>query len=99
MEGDEMNEGHFTVPASELDQLFSLTHPDPHSILGIHPLNSGFVVRAYRPEAENIELLLDTGAPRMMGKVHPDGLFELIVEDSRELFPYRLLVHYPNGRS
>jgi 1,4-alpha-glucan branching enzyme len=99
MEGDGMNEGYSTVPASELDQLFALTHPDPHSVLGIHPLNSGFVVRAFRPEAESIELLFEAGAPRTMSRVHPYGFFELIVEDSLELFPYRLLVHYPNGNS
>src|SRR5258708_4571213 len=94
-----MNEGYPTVPASELDQLFSLTHPDPHSVLGIHPLDSGFVVRAFRPEAESMELLFEAGAPRTMRKVHPYGFFELIVEDRLELFHYGFLVHYPNGNS
>jgi 1,4-alpha-glucan branching enzyme len=32
-----------------------------------------------------------------MVKIHPAGFFELLVEDRTETFPYKLVVHYPDG--
>jgi tetratricopeptide (TPR) repeat protein len=44
-----------------LAKLISLRHRDPHSLLGAHPDGTGLVVRAFRPDAERIELLPDAG--------------------------------------
>ena len=85
------------VPLRELERLFQLTHPDPHALLGAHPAQAGVVVRAYRPDAARVELLIDGEAERPMVRSHPAGLFELLVADRSQTFPYRLRVSYPNG--
>ena len=87
-----------SVPAGELARLLAYVHPDPHSILGAHPTPpQGIVVRAYRPEATGVELLIDGDEPRAMRRTHPAGLFELLAADKTETFPYRLRVSYPDG--
>src|SRR5205085_2586050 len=87
-----------TVPAQELEQLFSLTHPDPHSLLGAHPTPLGVIVRAYRPEAASVEVIVEGEAPRQMTRAHALGLFELLLADKPHTFPYQLRIVYPNGQ-
>src|SRR5256714_614060 len=86
-----------TVPAQELELLFTLTHPDPHSILGAHPTPLGVMVRAFRPEAASVEVIVEGEAPRQMTKAHAHGLFELLLADKAQTFAYLLRVTYPNG--
>ena len=45
--------------AEELDRLVGGAHHDPHSILGMHPVDEGVVVRALRPDAEAVVALVD----------------------------------------
>jgi 1,4-alpha-glucan branching enzyme len=85
------------VPAGQLELLFSYVHPDPHQILGAHPTAQGIVVRAYRPEAISVELLVDGEAPRPMKPIHQAGLFGLLLADKSNTFPYRLRVSYADG--
>ncbi|HEY6189965.1 MAG TPA: 1,4-alpha-glucan branching protein GlgB [Pyrinomonadaceae bacterium] len=87
-----------TVPAHELNRLLRFTHPDPHSVLGAHPGAEGVMVRAYRPDAEKVELLIGRQGARPMIKSHSAGLFELLVADQREVFPYKLRVYYGDGK-
>jgi 1,4-alpha-glucan branching enzyme len=84
-----------SIPAEELNRLLQLTHRDPHSILGAHPTDHGVIVRAYRPDAQRISLLVDGEPPREMTKRPEPGLFEILVSERREVFPYQLEVHYP----
>jgi hypothetical protein len=42
------------VLREEIVRLLALRHQDPHSILGIHPTDRGVIVRAYRPDAEEV---------------------------------------------
>jgi 1,4-alpha-glucan branching enzyme len=85
------------IPA-EIERLFALAHPDPHSILGAHPAREGIVVRSYRPDAEGISLIVDGEPARPMSRVDARGLFELVVPDRREVFRYRIEVTYPGER-
>ncbi|HTY53801.1 MAG TPA: 1,4-alpha-glucan branching protein GlgB [Candidatus Binataceae bacterium] len=82
------------IPAEQLKLLLELRHKDPHSILGAHPTERGVIVRAYRPDAERIMLLIDGEAPRAMVERPEPGLFEILVTDRRQVFPYRIEVHY-----
>jgi 1,4-alpha-glucan branching enzyme len=86
-----------TFPARELERLFSREHHDPHSILGAHPSARGVAVRALRPDAARVELIDDAGAVREMSLVDQRGLFELLVEDRSQVFPYRLRVMRKEG--
>ncbi len=77
--------------AADIERLFSLTHPDPHSILGAHRRADGVVVvRALRPDAARIRLLVDGEEPRAMERRGNSGLFEIVLDGRRDLFPYQL---------
>src|SRR5205823_3183178 len=86
------------IAAQDLERLLALRHSDPHSILGAHPTAEGLVVRAFRPAAERVDLLLDGGPPKPMARRHEDGLFEALVPDQRDVTPYNLQVTYPGGK-
>ncbi|HZI20596.1 MAG TPA: 1,4-alpha-glucan branching protein GlgB [Pyrinomonadaceae bacterium] len=88
-----------TASRAEVEQLLSLYVRDPHALLGAHPTPRGVVVRAYRPEAERVELIVEGEAAREMVRVHAAGLFELLLEGRAQLFPYRLRAAYPGGDS
>ncbi len=55
-----------SAPRGELDRLLALQHHDPHSILGAHLEGKRIVVRAFRPGAARIDLLVAGDAPRPM---------------------------------
>jgi 1,4-alpha-glucan branching enzyme len=85
--------------AAELERLLALTHNNPHSILGAHLQGNSVAVRAFRPTATRIDLLVEGEPPRPMRLRDPAGLFEAVVPARRQLFPYRLEIHYPDGES
>ena len=85
------------IPAEDLKCLLALRHQDPHSILGAHPTARGVMVRAYRPDAEKIFLIVENDPPREMLMRPEPGLFEILVSERREVFPYQLRIHYPGG--
>src|SRR5215469_10489642 len=84
------------VDRADLDRLLALQHPDPHSILGAHPAHDLVTVRAYRPDAVRVYLLYDR-AGRVEMEQLDHGIFEAIVPDCREVFPYRLEIHRDDG--
>ncbi|MDT5159296.1 MAG: 1,4-alpha-glucan branching enzyme [Acidobacteriota bacterium] len=85
------------VSRVELERLLAINSPDPHSVLGAHPTPRGVIVRAFRPEAERVEVVVEGEPPREMSRMHPAGFFELLLEDHTELFPYLLRIHYHSG--
>ncbi|MGD0073244.1 MAG: 1,4-alpha-glucan branching protein GlgB [Candidatus Binataceae bacterium] len=85
------------IPREQIKRLLTLRHSDPHSILGAHPTDAGVIVRTYRPGAERALLLIDGEPPRAMAERPERGMFEILVSDRREVFPYRIEVHYPGG--
>ncbi|HEY6394090.1 MAG TPA: 1,4-alpha-glucan branching protein GlgB, partial [Candidatus Binataceae bacterium] len=81
----------------DIERLLALEHPDPHSVLGAHPMADGVLVRAYRPGAERIDLLID-GTERLPMELRDEaGLFETIVKGRREVFRYLLEIHFPGA--
>ena len=86
-----------SIPAEDLKRLLALRHQDPHSILGAHPTARGVIVRAYRPAAEKVFLIVGDDPPREMRMRPEPGLFEILVSERREVFPYQLRIHYPGG--
>src|SRR5258705_8491859 len=86
------------IPAEELNRLLQLRHRDPHSILGAHPTDRGVIIRAYRPDAQRIFLIVDDGKPPLEMTKRPEpGLFEILVLERHEVFQYQIEVHYPGG--
>jgi 1,4-alpha-glucan branching enzyme len=68
---------------------------DPHSFLGRHKQGRSTVVRAWRPEAETVQVVVDGQVAAKLEKVHPKGLFEGKVDP--EIEDYRLEIGYAGG--
>src|SRR6266568_8502102 len=79
----------------ELDLIVAGEHGDPHRVLGLHDGK----VRAYRPDAVAMRVLLDrngegsNGLSRVeMTRIHPAGVFEASVP--KDTAHYRLEADY-----
>ena len=51
-----------TLPSEILDAVAHGAHHDPHSVLGVHETGDGWVIRARRPLAREVEALLADGS-------------------------------------
>ena len=87
-----------TVDPSELNHLVTLKHADPHRILGPHLSEDGVSIRAFRPEAESVEVVVGKKRPQPMAKTHAAGLFEILLRDLAQVPSYRFNVHEPDGQ-
>jgi len=77
-----------------VDALASGNDADPHRTLGPH----GDVVRAWRPDAAGVTLVLPGKGGRVeMTREHPAGLFVASGLKGGEVTDYRLDVSYPGG--
>ncbi|GII92578.1 1,4-alpha-glucan branching protein GlgB [Sinosporangium siamense] len=85
-----MSEEHLLNP--ELDRLAGGAHHDPHSILGAHPGPRGVTIRALRPLAERVEVLVDGTAHVMEHVAH--GVFEVTLPGLDKAPAYSLRVSY-----
>jgi 1,4-alpha-glucan branching enzyme len=77
----------------EIDQLVAGHHHDPHSILGAHPGPEGVVVRALRPLATSVSVILDDGRTFAMTHLY-QGLFTVTLPEEK-VPDYRLATAYP----
>ncbi|WP_213450284.1 1,4-alpha-glucan branching protein GlgB [Rhizomonospora bruguierae] len=76
-----------------MDELITGGVHDPHAILGAHPAGKGTVVRTLRRDAAEVYLLAgDDRHP--MTRVHPEGVFEVVLPDvvPEALGPWRVEV-------
>ena len=83
--------------AADMEQLIALHHSDPHSILGAHPGPDGITIRAFRPGAKHVSAIAGKTHPWRMARVDERGLFEVLIKDRHEVFPYELRVHYSDS--
>jgi 1,4-alpha-glucan branching enzyme len=83
----------------EIERLIALQQRDPHRLLGAHREANGFIVRAYRPGAIRVSVTTPVGSVYPMQKRHEKGLFELLIEQWRELPRYGFEVEYPQGKT
>jgi 1,4-alpha-glucan branching enzyme len=88
-----------TVDRSQLKAFLALKHGDPHTILGAHHFDSGVVFRAFRPDAERVEVLIGVKKSLPLTRTHEAGLFEILIPDLKEIPSYRFKVHYPDGNA
>ncbi len=85
------------IAAAEVERLIALRHPDPHSILGAHPGPEGITIRAFRPNAKHVSVIAGESHPWRMARIDERGLFEVLIKDRDEVFPYQLRVHYSDN--
>src|SRR5215813_3301470 len=89
------------VPASssktDLDRFISLRNHDPHHFLGPQLHEDGVVVRAFRPDAEKVEIVVGKTRPQVMDKIHESGLFAVLLPGVKRVPTYRFRVHQHSG--
>src|SRR5688572_17611403 len=96
------------VTREEIDQLIGGEHHDPHGLLGAHPGREGVAIRALRPLAERVEVILPDGSRHPLRHEH-EGLFAGVLPAGASLAgddpgsaplavpDYRLAVTYGEG--
>ena len=87
------------VSRETIDTIVAGVHHDPHSVLGAHPGPGGITIRALRPLAQSVAVVLPDGRRVPMTHVH-EGVFSARLpgpEDS-EVPDYRLAVTYADGQ-
>jgi 1,4-alpha-glucan branching enzyme len=77
-------------PAADIDRLLAGSHHDPHSVLGVHQVRSGFAARALLPGAKAVALR--AGEHRYPMEPVIDALFAVAVPEHPG--DYRLEVEY-----
>jgi 1,4-alpha-glucan branching enzyme len=90
-----------TISTGELDRVLAGTHHDPHAVLGAHPGPDGITVRALRPLATSVTVLLPGGQRFAMEHVH-GGVFAAVLPAAETGVPgrvpdYRLAVSYTDS--
>jgi 1,4-alpha-glucan branching enzyme len=83
-----------TVATEELEALVHRQHHTPHGILGAHPDSGGVVIRALRPAATEVKVLLNDGQTVELEQIHAGGVFEGRVDGAELPIHYRLQVDY-----
>ncbi len=86
-----------TVATSELEAIVRREHGNPHSVLGAHPRNGGVVVRALRPAASSVTVLIDGKPGVELKQIHPGGVFEGEIKDAKLPLRYQLEIDYGEG--
>ena len=79
-----------SVDPGTVEAIVAGEHADPFSVLGLHPVGSIWVVRAFIPYAETLTALDRNGKPLgTLDRLHDDGFFEGKV-NIKERCPIRL---------
>jgi 1,4-alpha-glucan branching enzyme len=81
-----------SVSLGEIERVAAGQHHDPHSVLGAHPTRHGVTIRALRPLAASVTLVLDDGRRIPMTHVH-QGVFAVTL-DGDKVPGYRLATSY-----
>ncbi len=73
-------------------------HPDPFAVLGPHEVAEGLAIRVFRPHVRGVDLVVGETEPKPFTRVHPEGLFEIVVASAtREAFDYRVRLGWSDG--
>ncbi len=84
---------------AKVDALVEGRTADPHGVLGAHHAKSGVKVRAYRPEAKAVSVIVNGHEPIKLKRCHPAGVFEGTVKGAELPLAYELEVAYPDGNA
>ena len=65
------------LPSDEVSEFLAGTHSDPFRILGPHRVGDDLEIRAFRPDARKIEIVLnqDSRQPIPADRIQSDGFF------------------------
>ncbi|MEK8031587.1 1,4-alpha-glucan branching protein GlgB [Ideonella sp. DXS29W] len=85
---------------SHVQALLAARHPDPFSVLGLHPEEDGQMwLRVVWPSVAAIDVLDAKTGKKLVGLNHrdPDGFFEAPIPRRKQRFAYRLKLYDPQG--
>src|SRR3984893_3637876 len=83
-----------TLASHDFYRLLNAEHDDPFGVLGLHKTNGLWVVRAFRPDAKELEVI-DRHHPERhfpANRIANEGLFEAPLTGVSEAFDYLLQV-------
>jgi 1,4-alpha-glucan branching enzyme len=72
-------------------------HWDPFQVLGAHLVKKNdkycVIIRAFIPEAKEVSVInIPEGTTTMMKRIHNDGFYEILFENKKEIFKYKLKI-------
>jgi 1,4-alpha-glucan branching enzyme len=77
----------------EINALVYGDHGAPHHILGIHPVQNSLVIRAFRPDAQTIDLAIKgKKKTESMERIHAEGLFEIEIPKPKGELAYQFVI-------
>jgi len=82
--------------SQQIDRVIASDHNDPFEVLGLHFIDQegpAALVRTYQPHAESVQIVTGT-TKQYMYKMRPEGLFEIILPEFSEPFPYHFEIQY-----
>ena len=87
------------LPRDEVSRFVRGVHSDPFSVLGPHRIGDELEIRAFRPDARAVEIVLDGDSDRPVPaeRVHSEGFFCATVPDATRDVPYRLRLTASDG--
>ena len=87
------------LPRDEVSRFVRGLHSDPFSVLGPHSIGDELEIRAFRPDARAVEIVLDGDSDRPVAaeRVHSEGFFCATVPDATRDVPYRLRLTASDG--
>jgi len=92
------------IPESDLEQILTARHVQPHSVLGLHECQvngkPAIVCRAFIQDCKSCELVdLDSKQEQhyALEQIHEDGFFEGVIPGKQKGFAYRLRIEQSNG--
>jgi 1,4-alpha-glucan branching enzyme len=88
---------HTEPSLGEIERVVAGNHHDPHSILGAHPGPDGVIIRALRPLATSVTLVLEDGRRVPMTHLH-QGIFTVTLPDEK-VPDYRIATAYAGSQA
>jgi len=90
-----------TIAPHDIHRLLHAEHDDPFGVLGLHKVDDLWVIRAFRPDAKELEVV-DRNQPKRRfsaAKVADEGLFEAQLKGVTEAFDYLLEITTWSGET
>jgi 1,4-alpha-glucan branching enzyme len=87
------------IPRDEVNRFVGGLHSDPFSVLGPHKVGDDLEIRAFRPDARAVEIILDAepDKPVTAERVDDEGFFCATVSGAARDVPYHLRITRVDG--
>ena len=82
--------------SEQIDRVIASDYHDPFEVLGLHFIDQegpAALVRTFQPHAESVQIVAN-GIKQYMYKMRQEGLFEIVLPEYSEPFPYTFEIQY-----